>query len=216
MSNLVFPDVIPPAWGFGKTPEDAVIVQSGPNRAETRITQTHNPIWHWEPKYTLLLDDPNNIRGSLTYTDLRTMAGFFLRVHGRFDDFLYSDRDDNAVVAQTLALVNDGAGNYYSPIQRDFGGFLEDVTDLNPYFQAGLPSGTYQPQMIVVQANGVTKTQDVLGTPHDYSVIGPGLAIPGYSYRGLVIKWHITPTAPITASFLFYFRVRFEMPKQAF
>jgi hypothetical protein len=44
----------------------------------------------------------------------------------------------------------------------------------------------------------------------DYTLLGPGLALPTASYMGLYLKWITTPTPPITAQFNFYFRVRFE------
>ena len=71
----------------------------------------------------------------------------------------------NAPLAQ-LQLVNDGAGNYYSPIQRTFdGGLYEDVTDLN--------GG------IAVYANGSLCSS---GTgAGQYTLTGPGLALNGFS-----------------------------------
>lgn len=96
--------------------------------------------------------------------------------------------------AQALSLANDGAGNYYSPLQRNMGGqFLEDVTDLNTN---NIP--------LTVWANGVIPS---IG----YTIEGPGYSFPGYSFSGLVLKWAYPPVAPITASFQFYFRVRFDM-----
>lgn len=113
----------------------------------------------------------------------------------------------NTLRAQ-LSLVSDGAGNWYSPIQRNMAGyFLEDITDLNPY--VAVP-GT---QTISVYDNGVLKVQ---GGGFDYSVIGPGVSIPGNAWQGLVIQWHIVPTGPITAAFNFYFRVHFKTDQQDF
>lgn len=95
-----------------------------------------------------------------------------------------------------LALVTDAAGNYYSPLQRTVGGlFSEDITDLVP-------------NTLTVYSAGVPVT--------GYSVQGPGLALPGASYSGLYLQWLVPPSAPITASFQFYFRVRFEMDTQDF
>lgn len=100
---------------------------------------------------------------------------------------------------QALQLVNDGAGNYYSPLQRNFGGqFLEDVTDLNT---TNIPLTLWQ--------NGTVVTGG-------YSIDGPGVSFPGYSFMGLVIAWASMPVAPITASFQFYFRVRFAMDSADF
>ena len=100
--------------------------------------------------------------------------------------------------AQPLALVNDGAGNYYSPLQRNFGGqFLEDITDLNTSVNP-----------LRVWADGVLQN---MTSPLNYVLSGPGLAIPGHSYEGLYLAWTAMPTAPVTAAFNFYFRVRFDM-----
>jgi len=91
-----------------------------------------------------------------------------------------------------LQIVNDGAGNYYSPIQRNMGGqFYEDITDLNG--------------SITVFANAVQQTITT-----DYVIAGPGLAIPGNSYLGLVLDWVAQPASPVTVTFNYYFRVRFE------
>jgi hypothetical protein len=107
-------------------------------------------------------------------------------------------------LAQTLPLVTDGAGGYYSPIQRNFGGqFLEDVTDLNLTTYASLK----------VWANGYLQTAGVSGVG-TYQISGPGLAIPGYSYQGLYIQWWANPATPITALGQFYFRTRLESDSQ--
>lgn len=101
---------------------------------------------------------------------------------------------------QTMQLVQDStSGIWYTPVQRNFGGqFFEDITDVNEYFDSGTP---------YVFANGVLQEQ---GGGGQYNLIGPGVAVNGYSYLGLVLQWDAEPTAPITAMFPFYFRVRFE------
>lgn len=96
----------------------------------------------------------------------------------------------------SLPLVTDGLGNYYSPLQRDLGGYaVEDVTDLVPntlqVYAAGAPINSYQ-------------------------VLGPGLGVPGASYMGLYLQWGSVPPRPITATFQFYFRVGFEDDTQDF
>lgn len=69
----------------------------------------------------------------------------------------------------TLQVVNDGAGNYYSPIQRNFGGlFWEDITDLDG--------------SITVYLDGAVTSA--------YSIGGPGLALPNASYEGLYLAWN--------------------------
>jgi hypothetical protein len=94
-----------------------------------------------------------------------------------------------------LPLVQDtSTGLWYSPLQRNLGGFAEDVTDLNG--------------SLTLYGNGAVLT----GTDAGALSSTPGLAIPGASYMGLYIAWTTgyVPTAPVTASFKFYFRVRFE------
>jgi hypothetical protein len=102
---------------------------------------------------------------------------------------------------QPMQLVEDSvSGIWYTPIQRNFGGlFYEDVTDLIPYFSTG--SIGADP---LIYANGAKQTA---GT--NYTIVGPGVAINGYSYMGLVAQWASLPATPITAIFNFYFRVRF-------
>jgi hypothetical protein len=203
MSLDIFPAIVR-GLGFtvSKGWEFPAIVQTSPSGDRTAIGQADNPIWHWELKYDLLWDDPSRIQQALTATDLQTMVGFLMKQKGPVGEFLYEDPDDNAAVTQRLSLVNDGAGNYYSPIQRDMGGlFLEDITDLQPL-------GEIDYTTLTVKANSVTQNH-----PANYSLIGPRVSFPGYSFLGLVIQWAAQPTEPITASFEFYHRVCIESSK---
>ena len=176
------------------------LVQSAPNEYEVRLPQTVNPIWRW----TMMMDFLHDFFwGSFTtVSELRTLMGFLNGQYGQAGSFLFTDPDDNAVgpgitgvstpnipLAQ-LQVVTDGTF-YYSPIQRTLDGITyEDITDLN--------GG------ITVYADGVFQSSS------NYSVLGPGLAIPGASYMGLYLKWVGTPAVPVTAAFNFYFRVRFD------
>lgn len=193
--------------------------QTSPSKIETRVQNMINPLWTWKLMYSYLLDRPWMIQSSLINTDLRVLLDFFLAASGQFNDFLFLDPDDNYVgpamngstpntpLAQ-LQIVNDGAGNYYSPIQRTFGGlFYEDITDLN------LSTGTGGAPL-VVYANGVL--QELGGVSPNYSVLGPGLSLPGASYAGMYLKWTAEPTPPITAQFGFYFRVHWGTDSQDF
>jgi len=209
MSNSVYPAQIHglKLQNILKTPEFGTIVQAAPNGSETRIQQRVNPVWHWSLIYDYLYDNfisPNNTLPYTPYTDFRTLLGFFLSRAGRFDDFLFTDPDDNAVgpaviggtpnVQAQLQVVNN-AGTYYSPVQRNLGGwFSEDITDLNG--------------AIAVYANGVSTSA--------YTLHGPGLAIPGHSYAGMYLQWSAAPATPVTAQFNFYHRVRFEGDTQDF
>lgn len=209
----VFPSLPGLTFTSVKTPGFSTLTEEGSNAYEVRLPQYTNPVWRWKLVFDFLHDF---FWGSFTaVSELRTLMGFFNAQNGSGSAFLYTDPDDNYVgpaltllsapnapLAQ-LALVNDGAGNYYSPIQRTLDGVsYEDVTDLNG--------------AIAVYANGtLAGTGTAAG---QYTVLGPGLAIPGYSYMGMYLKWGsgTPPTAPITAQFHFYFRVRFDSDSQDF
>lgn len=216
MSNDVYPGssassvVRGLAFTVVKRPAFNTIVQGGPSGAEFRQSQMQNPLWQFKLIYEVLFDNNINVGAGAIYTDLQTLMGFFLSHKGQFNDFLFTDPDDNfmgpALTGGTpntlaqLSVVTDGSGNFYSPVQRNLGGFYEDVTDLNPA------------NTITVYANGVLKSP---GT--DYTIAGPGLALPTSSYAGLYLHWLAgSPTAPVTAQFNFYFRVRFETDDQDF
>ena len=211
MSTALYPGNLPGlAFSVLKTAEYSTIVQRGIGAVETRIANWANPLWHWTLQYSVLFDRITRLQPGLSYTDYRILQGFYLARQGTFDDFLFDDPTDDFVgpaldpngapnLQATLQVVNDGAGNYYSPIQRNFGGqFYEDVTDLGP-------SG------ITVYANGLL--QNVVT---NYTIGGPGLAIPGASFAGLYLAWVAPPGTPVTAQFDFLFRTRFETDSQDF
>ena len=192
MSLPVFPTLPGLTYTSLKAPAFKTLDEEGSNGYEVRLPQYTNPIWSW----TLLFDFLHDFFwGSFTaVSELRTLMGFFTDQFGKAAAFLYTDPDDNyvgpALVAGTpnaplaqLALVSDGAGNYYSPVQRtlDCVGY-EDVTDLNG--------------AIAVYLNG---TLAAAGSgANEYTLEGPGLAIPGYSWLGMVLKWG--PGAPSWAA----------------
>ena len=212
MALDVFPKLRGLTWTVTKTPTFPTIVQTSPSFVETRISQAMNPVWDWTLVFDYLKDSATDMLPGQTYTDLRTLMGFFLSMRGRAKAFLLDDDNtlgrDNSVgpalnsdsspnTLASLQVVTDGV-TWYSPIQRCMGGmFWEDISDLNG--------------SIAVYANGVRKAEGI-----DFNVIGPGVAIPGYSYSGLVIQWVTQPATPVTAQFNFYFRVRFSEDNQDF
>jgi Conserved hypothetical protein 2217 (DUF2460) len=204
MSLPIFPALPGLTWPVLKASEFSTIQQEAPNFMDTRIQQAQNPRWHWELTFDVLRD-------TTTLTEYRQLQGLILAVGGKFGDFLFTDPSDNSVgpaliggspnTAAELQVVNDDAGNYYSPVQRNFGGlFYEDITDLNG--------------SIAVYANGTLAT---VGTgAGQYQLLGPGLTIPGYSFYGMYLKWGSAPATPVTAQFNFYFRCHFEEDTQDF
>ena len=86
--------------------------------------------------------------------------------------------------AQPLQFFSDGFGNYYSPLQRYYGGqFYEDVTDLNT-----------SPYPLRLWANGLP----MQSSPASYQLFGPGLPLsPLVAYYGRYVKF--TQWTPFTA-----------------
>jgi hypothetical protein len=203
MSLAVFPSLPGLSWPVLKSSEFSTLTQDSPNLCDTRISQAKNPRWHWEMTFDVLRD-------TISLPEYRQLQGFILSLAGSGGDFLYTDPSDHSVgpalnpdttpnTAAQLQVVNDGAGNYYSPIQRNFGGqFQEDITDLNG--------------AIAVYDNGILRTAGGV----NYTVAGPGLAVSGASFAGLYLQWAAAPTGPVTAQFNFYFRVHMEEDTQAF
>lgn len=206
------PDPIYPAGVRGltypvtKSPVFDTMLQQSPGHIEVRERQVDNPAWRWELIYDYLKDDPNDIAPGLTDTDLRTLLGFVLQRRGKSATFLYSDPDDRTVgpalnpdttpnILASLPLLQDSLGNWYSPIRRLIGGFSEDITDLDPDSTLG---------SIAVYANGVLQSSGMTMNP------------PDKTHTGLWISWASMPTAPITAAFDFYFRVRFDSDATSF
>jgi hypothetical protein len=192
MSLSVFPSLPGLTYTSMKTPKFNTLVQSGANEYEVRLPQYTNPVWTW----TLIFDFLHDFFwGSFeTVSELRTLMGFVNDNYGKASSFLYTDPDDNSVgpalvgglpnvpLAQ-LALVSDGVGNYYSPVQRTLDGTsFEDITDLNGAIAVYL-DGT-----LAAAGSGVNQ----------YTLEGPGLAIPGHSWMGMVLKWG--PGAPAWAA----------------
>ena len=141
MSLPTFPSLPGLTYTSVKAPKFDTLVQAGANEYEVRLPQYTNPVWRW----TLLFDFLHDyFWGSFeTVSELRTLMGFFNANYAQASPFLYVDPDDNSVgpalvggvpntpLAQ-LALVSDGVGNYYSPVQRTLDGVsYEDITDLN-------------------------------------------------------------------------------------
>jgi hypothetical protein len=182
-----------------KSPAFKTLVQSAPNEYETRIPQSVNPIWTYQLIYNYLKDMPYDLLAGAIATDFDMMMDFFLSNQGENAAFLFLDPDDNsvgpAIVAgepndplALLAVVTDGQGNYYSPLQRTFGGkYYEDITDLNTDLDAGGSIPAYY-------ADGALQA---LGT--DYTFPGvTGLALPNAAYMGLYIQW--VPLTPPSAA----------------
>ena len=104
---------------------------------------------------------------------------------------------------------------YYTPLQRNMGGQFNEDLDYIPLLGGSSTLGPGDANQIF--ANGVQKYNEYYYPgSNDFTLSGPGLAIPGYAFAGLYLRWHYAPAPPITGTFKFYFRVRFEDDKTDF
>jgi len=122
MSQAVYPVLPGLTYGVIKSPTFSTRVQTAVSGKELRAAFWATPIWYYTLVYEFL-------RNTAAFNELQTLLGFFNARQGKFDSFLLSDPDDNAVTAQLFG-TGDGATTAFQ-LARSYGGFLEPVKDLN-------------------------------------------------------------------------------------
>lgn len=165
MSNALFPTLAGLTWDTVKTPTFNTLVQTAVDGSELRCSYQSTPVWEFQLSYDLLRDDT-------IFNELKTLGGFFLNRHGKFDSFLFLDDDDSSAQYQVFG-TGDGSTTEFQLI-RSFGNFTEQVSNI----QAG-PS---------VYANAVVANATVgstgLVTFNSAPAVGANLAWIGrYYYR---------------------------------
>lgn len=175
MSSQVFPTLIGLEWNVPRAPMWSTIVNDAISGKQTAMGLWSYPKWAWELSFSYLPSKPSQ-------TDLQTLAGFFNKLQGRFDTFLYADADDNAVTAQAIG-TGDGVMKTFQLV-RSFGGFVE------PIFAPNVVAHVYSAG---VDAGG-------------WTVSNWGATAPG------IVTFSSAPAngAAITADFSFYFPCRMD------
>jgi uncharacterized protein (TIGR02217 family) len=142
--------------------------------------ETRQADWSY-PRYSWSLDI-EMLRSTGSFTELQTLIGFYNQMQGGFGTFLYSDDDDNAAVNQQLG-TGDGSTVTF-PLIRTFGNYIEPISRVNT-------------------VSSVT----VSGSAASYTVNYDAGVESGSS-----ITFASAPaaSAPIVASFTFYWRCRFS------
>lgn len=174
MGTAVFPNIPSVIWAVRKTPQFSTNVQRSVSGKELRAQLWTYPIWGLELTYEILQD-----RVISSQNDLQVLVGFFLARAGSFDNFNYTDPDDNAVTNQAFGTGNAVTTQFQ--LARTYAGYTEPVFRVN-----GAP---------VIKKNGVTQTVTT-----DYTINAEGLvtftAAPGN-------------TLPLTWTGSFYYRAHF-------
>lgn len=118
MSNDVFPTLPGLKWGTVKAPIFSTKVLTAASQRETRGSFTSYPRWRITKSFEFL-------RNGNGYSELDTLAGFFMQRLGQLDNFLVRDESDYQVNNQALG-VGDGVTKEFRFV-RSLGGFVEPV-----------------------------------------------------------------------------------------
>ncbi len=139
MSNSVFPSLPGLGWSVIKSPQFKTIAQKSVSGKEVRQALMSYPLWEFTLTFSVL-------RGANGYTEMQTLAGFFLEMLGMFDTWLFDDPSDDSVTAQSFG-TGDGTTTAFQ-LTRGMGGFAEPIQNIN-----GTPSIYING---VLQASGYT------------------------------------------------------------
>ena len=153
MSQGIFPALPGLSWPVTKTPMFSTKIQRAVSGREYRAAFYQYPLYTFSISYEVLRD-------RAAFLEQQELLGFFLARQGSFDDFLYTDPNDNAVTAQNFGTGTGSATVF--PLVRTFGagGFTENdlVQNVNAI------TGIYDNGVAVVQGAGAGNyTIDSLG-----------------------------------------------------
>ena len=124
MSNLILPSLKGMAIDMTRTPTHSTLRKKSQNMSEVRASLVAYPLYSIKLAFNYLLDQ------SAKDSDLRTLQGFYNRVHGSFDNFLVLDKWDNSVYRTNFA-VGDGTTKQFR-LAREYGGFIEPLYGVDP------------------------------------------------------------------------------------
>jgi uncharacterized protein (TIGR02217 family) len=145
MSSQVYPVLPGISFSVDKTPMWNTMRKQTPSGRSYRGTFQTTPRWQYKLSYEFLRD-------TVAFPELKTLASFYNLMYGGYDTFLFTDPDDNAVVAQTIGTGN--ASNKVFQLVRTMGSFTEPVYDVN-----GTPSiylnGVLQSSGYTISSTGV-------------------------------------------------------------
>lgn len=119
MSNAVFPSLIGLEWPVQKTPTFNTIEHKTVSGMRKALSMQPYPIWTFELSFSYLADT------GLATDDYHLLQGFFLDRYGKWDDFLFYDKYDNAVTAEVFG-VGDGVAKQFQLV-RAFRDFIEPI-----------------------------------------------------------------------------------------
>lgn len=183
MSNAVFPTLPGLKFDVKRVPMHKTTIRETVNGREYRARQMTSPRYTYKLSFEFLRD--GNVNGTV-YDEFKPLLGFFNARSGAFDDFLFTDPDDNAVTAQAFG-VGDAATTTFQLV-RTLGGTVEPVYAVN-----GAPQ---------IYINGVLKTVTT-----DYTINSTG---------GVTFTSAPAAAAALTWTGSYYWRCRFVKDESEF
>jgi hypothetical protein len=118
MSQLVYPSLPGAMFPSRTVMAPPVSIKTTPSQREFRARDSAIPRYRYSVAYEFLRVAP-------ALAEYQALLGFFNRVGGTFDDWLFADPDDNTVT-NTLFGQGDGVSQVFQ-LGRMFGGFFEPV-----------------------------------------------------------------------------------------
>ena len=156
------------------------------NRKEQRNQILEQPVRHWTINWSMMDLAARN-----------KLIELYNRAKGRFDTFLYADKDDFETALTDWEFIADG-GETTTQLQKEyFKGESESWTEDKKDIQ---PSAKFAP---IVKIDAVTKTEGTHFTLDDTTGIIDWTS--GSAPNGALANGEV-----VTANYYFYFRVRFD------
>lgn len=127
MSNAIFPSPAAlPGSAFPqlKTPIFSTIQQRAASLREVRVSLAAAPLYRYTLTYSVL-------RSSAAFLELQNIMDFYLARGGAFDNFLFDDRDDDAVTDWQFGTGDGVSASFQLARGIKTGGFAEPVANVN-------------------------------------------------------------------------------------
>lgn len=198
MSTLWFPDLPGITVGTTRAPDwSGLLKQTAASGLEVRQQQWSAPQWEWTLIFNYLRGYKPSPGGS-AYQEWQTLMGFINQQYGGLLSFFYRDPDDNQTTLEPIG-TGDGATTAFQ-LKRALGGAVEPIYGVDTR-----GSATYGPY---TRPAALTPVALVSGSPVSATFNGD---------TG-VVTYASAPasSAPLTATFSYGFRVRFEEDKIEF
>jgi uncharacterized protein (TIGR02217 family) len=106
MSNAIFPSLLGQTWNITRAPRFATKIQQAVGGRRITAAFQPYPIYRWSLEFEFLRT--YTPAGASAFTEWQQLIGFFNSRQGAFDSFLYSDPEDNTVLAASPQLIGTG------------------------------------------------------------------------------------------------------------